>query len=110
MRVPAVLALLVIGCARADGAPRGSAGRDDAPRTPSAVKQETARKAETSPEIIARAEKILSEHGDAPVGTEIPFTLNGKRYVARVEIHDNPDASPGRPPGEHKGITVYLAP
>jgi hypothetical protein len=109
MRPLVMLAVLVFGCSRADGSERSATGRNDAPRTPAAL-EETARKAETSPEVVARAEKILAEHGDAPVGTEIPFTLNGKRYVARVEIHDNADASPGRPPGEHKGITVYVAP
>lgn len=66
--------------------------------------------AETSPEVVRRASELLAKHGDAPVGAEIPFELDGRRYVARVEIHDNPDGSPGRPPGEHKGITVYAAP
>ena len=108
MRFVAPLAVLIVGCSRAEVSERGRVGRDDAPRTPAALK-ETGRKAETSPEVVERAERILAEHGDAPVGTEIPFVLNGTRYVARVEIHDNPGASPGRPPGEHKGITVYVA-
>ena len=67
------------------------------------------RKAEPTPEIIAKAESLLKENADAKVGTEIPFRLNGKRYVGRVEEHDNPSGEPGRPAGKHKGITVYVS-
>jgi hypothetical protein len=109
MRIAIHLALLVAACARSEGPPTGNAPRDDAPRKldPSPA---TAKKAPTSPEVVERAAKILSEHADDPVGTEIPFTLNGQRYVARLELHDNPDGSPDRPPGQHKGVTVYIAP
>ena len=70
---------------------------------------EARRKAPTTPEIVERAEKILAENEGAPIGTEIAFTLNGRRYVARVETHDNPDATPDRPLGQHRGFTVYVA-
>ena len=69
----------------------------------------TARKAEATPEIIAKAEALLKEHPEAKVGAEFPFRLNGKSYVGRVEEHDNPTGEPGRPAGKHKGITVYVA-
>lgn len=65
------------------------------------------KKAEPTPEIIQKAEEILRSNEDAPYGREIPFRLNGKRYVARVEEHDNSTNEPGRPQGKHKGITVY---
>jgi hypothetical protein len=105
-----VLAVLLPCCSRGEISEPAPRVRDDAPRARTAGIEATSRKAETTPEVVERAERILAEHGDAPVGTEIPFTLNGKRYVARVETHDNPDAAVGRPPGEHKGITVYVAP
>ena len=110
MRFVAAIVVFASGCSRVEAPARGTSAGGDAPRAPAAAVEETSRKAETSPEIVQRAEQILAEHSDAPVGTEIPFVLNGKRYVGRVEIHDNPNASPGRPPGEHKGITVYVAP
>lgn len=77
--------------------------------TAQASAEPTARKADPTPEVIARAESILREHPDAAIGTEFPFQLNGKRYVARVEEHDNPEGKPGRPSGKHKGVTVYVA-
>ncbi|MBM3462144.1 MAG: peptidoglycan-binding protein [Armatimonadetes bacterium] len=40
-------------------------------------------------------------------GTETPFAIDGKRYVARVEQHYHPPGYQGGPNGWHKGITVY---
>jgi hypothetical protein len=109
MRFAALVLLSALGCSRAN-----SAGRDDPPDGNASRREgvplEAGRKAPTSPEIVERATRILAEHGDEPVGTEIPFTLNGRRYVGRIEVHDNPDGSPERPSGEHKGVTVYIAP
>lgn len=55
------------------------------------------------------AERILEAHRDAPLGTEIPFEHEGQRFVARIELHDNPAADPGRPAGSHRGVSVYRA-
>jgi hypothetical protein len=110
MRIALHLAVLFVACARSEATPSGSASRDDASRQRAGSLASTGQIAPTSPEIVARAEKILAEHADEPVGTEIPFTLNGRRYVARLELHDNPDGSPERPSGQHKGVTVYIAP
>jgi hypothetical protein len=66
-------------------------------------------KAEVTPAIAQKAEEILKEHPDAALGSEYPFTLNGQRYVGRLEEHDNPSGEPGRPPGKHRGVTVYRA-
>jgi hypothetical protein len=63
--------------------------------------------AEATPDIVAKAAEILETESSASIGTEVPFELNGRRYVARFEWHDNPDADPDRPLGKHKGITVY---
>ena len=103
-----VVLLLVAGCTRSEAQRDPSRGESTARERPALT--ETRQKAPVTPEIVERSEKILAEHADSPVGTEIPFTLSGRRYVARVEMHDNQDASPDRPPGEHKGITVYVAP
>jgi hypothetical protein len=103
-----LVAVLFMACARSEGAPHRGVSRDDASRQHTLTA--TSQKAPTSPEIVERAAKILAEHPNEPVGTEIPFTLNGQRYVARLELHDNPDGSSERPPGRHKGVTVYIAP
>jgi hypothetical protein len=71
--------------------------------SPSAKRRPT----ETTPEVVAKATEILWANASAMVGTEFPFELNGKHYIARMEMHDNPDGDPGRPQGEHKGVTVY---
>lgn len=60
-----------------------------------------------TPAIIAASEKLLNEHGDAPIGSEHTLTADGKRYIARIEEHENPSGDPSRPPGKHKGVTVY---
>jgi hypothetical protein len=57
--------------------------------------------------LAARAGSILLDNWNAPFGTVIPFTEGGRSYLARIERHDNPENNPLRPPGKHKGITVY---
>ena len=75
-----------------------------APRPKSAAARSIA---STTPPVIAKAQEILDAHPNAELGAEFPFEIEGKRYVARFEEHDNPDADPNRPIGPHKGITVY---
>lgn len=58
--------------------------------------------AKLTPQLIAQSERLLEQHAERPVGTVIPFTLNGRRYVGRVEMHNNSAK------GEHKGLTVYI--
>jgi hypothetical protein len=65
--------------------------------------------AEVTPEIAAKAEEILRANPNAKYDSEFPFTLAGRRYVARIEVHDNPDGDVRRPQGQHKGVTVYSA-
>jgi hypothetical protein len=85
------------------GTQRGTRGKQE-------VTSPTQRKAEVTPALARKAEEILRKNEDAPLGTEIPFTLDGQRYVARFEEHDNPEGDPGRPAGKHKGVTVYVSP
>ena len=63
---------------------------------------------ELTPAIIDVAETILHEHHDEPFGFEVPFELDGQRFVGRVEEHYHPPGGPLRPEGEHVGITVYV--
>jgi hypothetical protein len=53
--------------------------------------------------VVAKARTLL--HHD--YGTEIPFELDGKRYLARLERHYHPPGYVGGPTGWHKGVTVY---
>lgn len=92
-------AALLGGCARSAQAD-GKAEKVAAP---------SGRKAETTPAVIEKAESLLKQNPDAAIGSEYPFELDGRRYVGRVEEHDNPSGEPGRPQGKHRGITVYEA-
>jgi hypothetical protein len=103
-----------LGCHQApkrtsgDEAPLAATSKAAASKAPAPAG--TARKpAELNPSIIAKAEEILRANPGADFGTEFPFEQNGRKYVARVEEHDNPEGDPRRPDGEHKGITVYSA-
>jgi hypothetical protein len=101
VRTPVLSIVLVVACARAE------AGRNDPDPSMSrrtGTVTETDRKAEVTPELAQRAQKLLEENADAPIGTEIPFTLGEKRYIGRIEQHVNAEK------GEHKGVTIYVAP
>jgi hypothetical protein len=60
--------------------------------------------------ISGMARQILHEHRGRPLGHEVPFELDGRRYVARLERHYHAPGSGERPIGEHVGVTVYLLP
>lgn len=101
--------LYLPGCegGRAQAASAAQAKDDRGPKHASGQGPETRQKAQPTPELIAASEKLLAEHGDAPIGSEFRLTVGGERFVARIEEHDNPGNQPGRPPGKHKGVTVY---
>jgi len=62
-----------------------------------------------TPEIVSAAEHylgiVMKQH--APIGTEEEITLDGRRYVLRLEWHYHPPGFVGAPNGWHHGITVY---
>ena len=60
-------------------------------------------KGKIPPEVTAKAKSLLNQ----PMGTEIPFEANGKKYMARLETHYHPQGYVGGPNGYHKGVTVY---
>jgi hypothetical protein len=57
------------------------------------------------PQAVREAQSLLA--GD--YGTETPFEINGKMYMARVEPHYHPPGYKFGPTGWHKGVTVYEA-
>jgi hypothetical protein len=104
-----VLVSMALGCRdagpqtqSASNAPDHAQRRSDGASTP-----ETRRKAPVTPAIVAASERLLAEHGDAPIGSEFPLTVGGKRYIGRIEEHENTEGDPTRPAGKHKGVTVY---
>jgi hypothetical protein len=105
MRGCILLLLASVGCSRSSEAEGRSAHEPTG-----AVSSPTQQKAEVTPELTRRAEQILKENEGAAIGAEIPFSMNGRRYVARIEEHENAEGDPGRPAGKHKGVTVYVAP
>ena len=56
--------------------------------------------------LVRTAERILDDHADDPIGTEIPFSHRGRRYVARLETHYHPVGGAERPRGAHRGVTL----
>lgn len=68
---------------------------------------QTRKKSAVTPEIIEKAEEILKQNPEAAIGSDFRFNLRGKRYTARIEQHENGTGDPSRPPGKHKGVTVY---
>jgi hypothetical protein len=94
---------LVIACSRSNE----PLGRSAQAQT-KGVASPTERKAEVTPALARKAEEILRANEGAAIGTEIPFSLDGRRYLARFEEHDNPEGDPDRPAGRHKGVTVYV--
>jgi hypothetical protein len=57
------------------------------------------------PEAVQEAWSLIS----GAYGTETPFQVDGKQYMARVEPHYHSPESGRRPTGWHKGVTVYEA-
>src|SRR5688572_14787202 len=64
--------------------------------------------AELTPAIIGKAQQVLKQYREQRLGYEVPFDLEGKRYVARLEEHYHPPGSGEQPVGEHLGVTVYV--
>ena len=48
---------------------------------------------------------LLYAFGKQSYGTEMPFEFDGKRYVGKLEIHD--DGPNGPRPGPHPGVDLY---
>lgn len=62
-----------------------------------------------TPDIVNAAEEYLGQvmRAHAPLGTQTEETIDGRRYVLRLERHYHPPGYKRGPNGWHKGITVY---
>jgi len=58
--------------------------------------------------MIEESKKILRAHHQDPFGTEVPFSLAGADYVARIERHYHPPGGARRPWGEHPGVSLFV--
>lgn len=104
--------LAVSACTRANANDKAQRGADEAKQAESSSKHGNLRRLreeELTPELMRVSERLLEQHANAPIGTEIPFSHGSRRYVARIEQHENANNDPDRPPGKHKGVTL-LAP
>jgi hypothetical protein len=77
---------------------------EDLPSVSAAVRP--LRPEELNPDLVRRADDLLW-NSHAPVGTDIPFELNGRSYVARFAIHYHEFGGTKKPWGYHKGVTLY---
>jgi peptidoglycan hydrolase-like protein with peptidoglycan-binding domain len=67
------------------------------------------RNAEVTPALTAEAKRLLALHHAAAYGSEYPFTLDGLRYLARLEQHYHEPGGPLKPWGYHPGISLFVA-
>jgi hypothetical protein len=107
-----------LAVAASTGAPSRSAPPTDGPRpdaeTGRAATQPAAaprlrrlRGAELNPALVERATEIIRRHHQDPFGTEIPFTIEGRTFVGRIERHYHPEGGPLRPWGYHAGCSLF---
>lgn len=64
--------------------------------------------AELTPELINEARRTLAAYHASPYGTEIPFEIDGVRYVGRIEEHYHPPGGPQKPWGYHPGVSLFI--
>ena len=57
--------------------------------------------------LVKKAGEIIREHHKKAYGTDIPFELDGQRYVGRIERHYHPPGGELRPWGHHPGCSLF---
>jgi hypothetical protein len=57
--------------------------------------------------LVREAQRIIHAHHRAPIGTEVPFVIDGRPYVGRIELHYHPEGGPRKPWGPHKGCSLF---
>ncbi len=62
---------------------------------------------EVNAELVRHASRIVREHHHEPFGTEIPFEVDGRAYVGRIERHYHPEGGPLKPWGFHPGCSLF---
>jgi hypothetical protein len=63
---------------------------------------------EVTPALTAQAKQILTDHGRDPIGTEVPFELEGKQYLGVIELHYHEPGGPLKPWGAHHGVSLFV--
>ena len=66
------------------------------------------RGSEMNVRLARKADQIIREHHKKPFGTDIPFELDGKSYVGRIERHYHPPGGELRPWGHHPGCSLFV--
>lgn len=64
---------------------------------------------EVTAELSGEAKGMLKLHWSEPYGSEHPFELSGRRYIACIEQHYHPPGGPMRPWGYHPGVSLFVA-
>lgn len=109
----ALATLAALGCQQSATDPLTEAQPEPQPEAQPAEHRETDLRPVTDAALeqalAPRAQEILEEHADAPIGAEFPFEHEGEPFVARIEIHEHPHGGPRKPWGPHRGVTVYHA-
>jgi hypothetical protein len=79
----------------------------DESASPEAVTLRRLRARELNRALVKQARAIILDHYKKPFGTEIPFEVDGKRYVGRIEQHFHPVGGPAKPWGWHHGCSLF---
>ncbi len=104
--------------------PSLSTSDDDSPATADVPERDTDGASESAPQpqrvlrriqngelnraLVAKASEIIHEHHDEPFGTEIPFEIDGREYVGKIERHYHPEGGQLRPWGYHPGCSLFV--
>lgn len=67
-----------------------------------------AKGSDITPAVAKKARQIINANYKKPFGTEIPFEINGKHYVGRIERHYHPPGGALHPWGYHHGCSVFV--
>lgn len=57
--------------------------------------------------MVANANAIIRAHH--VIGEEVPFTVAGEQFLARIEEHYHPPGGDKFPWGPHPGVSVFVA-
>jgi hypothetical protein len=66
------------------------------------------RGSEMNVRLARKANEIIREHHKKAYGTNIPFEIDGKSYVGRIERHYHPPGGELRPWGPHPGCSLFV--
>lgn len=64
-------------------------------------------KREVTKAVVVQANAIIRTH--SVVGDEVAFTVDGERFLARIEEHYHPPGGDKLPWGPHPGVSVFVA-